>query len=104
MWQYQNTYISQNDGAQARHGFYQEYIRQLAPLTKEERTAQLETLGTELEESIATGMAQETIDDQMMSELFLRQSALAMVQEQNDYVDGYQAYLDKVQSDASYIQ
>ena len=104
VWQYQNTYISQNDGAQARHGFYQEYIRQLAPLTKEDRTAQLETLGTELEESIATGMAQETIDDQMMSELFLRQSALAMVQEQNDYVDGYQAYLDKVQSDASYIQ
>ena len=104
VWQYHNTYISQNDGAQARHGFYQEYIRQLAPLTKEERTAQLETLGTELEESIATGMAQETIDNQMMSELFLRQSALAMVQEQNDYVDGYQAYLDKVQSDASYIQ
>lgn len=104
VWQYQNTYIGQDDGAQERHGFYQEYICQLAPLTKEERAAQLEALTTELEESIETGMAQEKVDDQMMSALFQRQSALTMVQEQSDYIDGYQEYLDKVQSDASYIQ
>ncbi len=104
VWQYQNTYISNDDGAQEKYGFYQEYIDRFAALTKEERNAQLETLTTKLEESIEAEMAKEQADEQMITKLFLRQSALKMVQEQSDYVDGYQEYLDKIQSDAAYIQ
>lgn len=101
VWQYQNTYIGQEDASQQRYDFYTEYIHQIAPLKKEEQESQIEMLLSEIEKELETGIAKEESE---VSELLQRQNALLMVHEQRAYIEGYQEYLDKIQSDADYIQ